>query len=181
MRINKTKLLLTLVILLTILNVSTIASIWRFIDFSTLSMITTHAPIGGPKDFIISKLDLNEEQQKVFEELRQEHFQEMKNLQDNIRVEKDAMYDLLKSDQPDTTASYQHIARIMQNEEKLEHITFNHFRKVRAICTAEQQQHFDVIIDEVMRMLMRPPRPHAPGAMHQNKNNQAKDEHYPLP
>ena len=179
MRINKTKLLLTLVILLTILNVSTIASIWRFIDFSKLSMITTHAPIGGPKDFIISKLDLNEEQQKVFEELRQEHFQEMKNLQDNIRVEKDAMYDLLKSDQPDTTASYQHIARIMQNEEKLEHITFNHFRKVRAICTAEQQQHFDVIIDEVMRMLMRPPRPHAPGAMHQN--NQAKDEHYPLP
>lgn len=164
MKIDKTKLLLTLVALLTILNLTTLASIWRLVDLKSFSIMPP--PHGGPKDFIISKLDLNEEQQKIFEELREEHFQEMKILQENIRSEKDAMYDLLKSDQPDTTASYQHIARIMQNEERLKRITFNHFRKVRAICTPEQQQHFDVIIDEVMHMIMRPPRPENPGAMH---------------
>lgn len=157
MKIDKTKLLLTLVVLLTILNVTTLASIWRLVDLRSLSIMPP--PHGGPKDFIISKLDLDEEQQKVFEGLRQEHFQEMKILQENIRAEKDAMYDLLKSNQPDTVASYQHIARIMQNEERLERITFDHFRKVRVICTPEQQQHFDVIIDEVMHMIMRPPRP----------------------
>lgn len=179
MKINKVKLLLTLVVLLTILNATTIAGIWRYIDFKSWSLVPPPPSHGTPKDFIISKLDLNEEQQKIFEELRQEHFQEMKVLQENIRNEKDAMYDLLKSNNPDTALSYQYIGRIMQNEERLEHITFNHFRKVRAICTPEQQQHFDVIIDEVMRMLMRPPRPMNPGVS--PHEHQPKNQHQPLP
>lgn len=121
------------------------------------------APPPTPKDYIIAKLGLDADQQEQFEALREEHFNVARQIQANIRNEKDAMYDLLKSPSPDTTVTYQHIAKIMQNEERLERITFEHFRQVRAICTPEQQQHFDVIIDKLMQMVMRP---HPPGQPH---------------
>lgn len=154
MKLNKVKLLTGLVILLLLINIGTIAGIWKLIDPSTLKLMP--APPIGAKEFIITKLDLNEEQQKVFEQLREEHFEEMKKLQANISNEKEAMYNMLKSENPDTTLTFIHIAKVMQNEERLERITFEHFRKVRAICNDEQKQHFDVILDQIMKMVIRP-------------------------
>ncbi|MES2560571.1 MAG: periplasmic heavy metal sensor [Bacteroidota bacterium] len=176
MKIDKIKLLTTLVVLLLLINIATIAGIWKLIDPHTLGLMPPPPP--SPKEFIISKLNLDEEQQKVFEELRKEHFEQMQGLQEQIREEKDAMYDLLKSANPDTTQTYLHIAKIMQSEERLERITFDHFRKVRAICNEEQQQHFDAIIDQVMRMVMRPPRHGGPNGPHREPG---PPEHMPLP
>ncbi len=157
MKIDKTKLLLTLVVLLTALNVTTLASIWRFVDFKTFSFTANNSHSNRPNEFIITKLKLNKEQQVFFEALREEHFEQIMVLKKNIREEKNAMYDLLKSNETDSVTTFNHIAKIMQNEEQLERITFTHFKKLRAICTPEQQQHFDVIIDEVTRMIMREP------------------------
>lgn len=177
MKMDKVKVLTVLVVLLLCINIATIAGIWKLIDSKNLQMMPPPPP--GPKEFIISKLNLDEEQQKVFETLRKEHFEEMRTLQEQIREEKDAMYDLLKSPMPDTTLTYAHISKIMQNEERLERITFDHFRKVRAICNSEQQQHFDVIIDHIMRMVMRPPHTGATPNHHQHP---ADHEHnMPLP
>ena len=177
MKIDKVKLLTILVVLLLVLNIATIAGIWKLIDPQTLAMLPP--PPTGAKEYIISKLDLDEEQQKVFEELRKEHFEQIQNLQEQIRVEKDAMYDLLKSAEPDTTVTFNHIAKIMQSEERLERVTFEHFRKVRAICNTEQQQHFDAIIDQIMRMVMRSP---IPGAPHKQTEQQiGNNNNMPLP
>lgn len=169
MKLDKIKLLTTVVVLLVLMNIATLAGMWKLMqrDF--------HAPPPGPKEFLIAKLQLDEEQQKVFETLRKEHFDQMRVLQENIRSEKDEMYDLLKSDNPDTTATYGHIAQIMREEEQLERITFEHFRKVRAICNDDQKQHFDAIIDRVMQMVMRPPRPGEPHGPHR------RSHHEPLP
>jgi Spy/CpxP family protein refolding chaperone len=178
MKIDKVKVLTTLVVVLLLINITTLATIWKMRTPGGMEM---HPP--SPKEFIISKLNLDEEQQKVFEELRKEHFEQMRGLQEQIRAEKDAMYDLLKSSEPDTTQTYQHIAKIMQSEEQLERITFEHFRKVRAICNEEQQQHFDAIIDQIMRMVMRPPRPGGPnGPPREHGGGHPPHEHnMPLP
>lgn len=179
MKIDKVKFLTILVVLLLFINIATIAGIWKFIDPRNLRMMPPPPP--GPKEFIISKLGLDETQQKIFEELRTEHFEQMSGLQEQIRAEKDAMYDLLKSPNPDTTQTYVHIAKIMQSEERLERITFEHFRKVRAICNEEQQQHFDAIIDRVMRMVMRPPRPDGPHGHSKEHGEHGPHHHMPLP
>ncbi|AMS27119.1 hypothetical protein AEM51_08895 [Bacteroidetes bacterium UKL13-3] len=177
MKIDKVKLLTILVVLLLALNIATIAGIWKLIDPQTLAMVSPHPT--GAKEYIISKLNLDEEQQKEFEELRKEHFEQIQNFQEQIRVEKDAMYDLLKSAEPDTTVTFNHIAKIMRNEERLERVTFEHFRKVRAICNAEQQQHFDAIIDQIMRMVMRSPIPGAP--QKQTEQHTGNKHNMPLP
>lgn len=150
MKAAKIKILSIAVVVLLLVNLTTLASIWPYINLKNFTF-TPPAP-ENTKEFIINKLNLDKEQQEVFEELRNTHFEEMKALQTNISDEKDAMYGQLKSNLPDTVATYGHIARIMQHEERLDHITLEHFRKVRAICNDEQKQHFDVIIDKVMHI-----------------------------
>lgn len=174
MKLDKVKVLTGLVVVLLLINITTIASIWHMVDFERLSLRGQHPQ--GPKEFIIAKLGLDEEQQKVFEVLRKEHFTEMRTLQHNIRIEKDAMHELLKDDAPDTAQTFAHISRIMQQEERLERITFEHFRKVRALCNDEQKQHFDVIIDQVMRMIKHSPKPQDP-----DEAPPMNMQHQPLP
>lgn len=154
MKIDKVKILTIMVILLFIINVVTIAGTWRIIDPQTMRLIT---PPPNTKDYIINKLGLDERQQEVFEELRTEHFEEMRELQHQIHKEKKSMFDLLKSASPDTAITYAHLAQIMQYEERLERITFEHFRKVRAICNDEQKQHLDAIIAQIMHMMHQGP------------------------
>lgn len=160
MKVDKTKLLTTLVIVLLLMNITTLAGIWRMMDWKHFRLMPPPPP--SPKEFLIEKLGLNEEQQLVFEELREEHFNQMSSLRNEIRQEKEALYDLLKNPVIDTTASYKHFALIMSKEERLEKITFEHFRKLREVCNEEQQQHFDIIIDRVLQMVMHGPPQHGP-------------------
>jgi periplasmic protein CpxP/Spy len=158
MKLTRIKILSIAVVVLVLLNITTIASIWPYIDLGNFTFSPPSPQT--PREFIIDKLNLDAEQQRVFEALRQEHFEEMKQLQVQIAEEKQAMYNQLRSDVPDTSATYNHISSLMQKEERLEHITMEHFRKVRAICNDEQKQHFDVIIDKVMKMVIRPQHEH---------------------
>lgn len=162
MKINKVKVLTGLVIVLLLINITTIAGVWKLVDVANLTALKKPSA----KDFIIAKLQFDEEQQEQFELLRKEHFDQIGGLLTDIQNEKGEMYDLLKSSNPDTALTYAHIAQIMQREERLERITFEHFRKVRAICNDEQKQHFDVIIDQVMHMIMQPRHK---STMHENQ------------
>jgi protein CpxP len=160
MKVDKVKLLTTLVVILLLINITTLAGIWRMMDWNNMRLMPPPPP--SPKDFIINKLGLDDEQQKVFEELRNEHFTQMSNLREEIKSEKSELYDLLKNPQIDTNATYKHFASIMSKEERLERITFEHFRKLRNVCNDEQKQHFDVIIDKVLNMVMHGPKPAQP-------------------
>jgi len=172
MKIDKIKLLTTLVIILLLINITMLAGIWRLMDWKNMRLMPP--PQAGPKEFIISKLGLNTEQQKVFEELRQEHFMQMSNLRDEIKKEKTDLYNLLKNPVIDTAETYNYFASIMAKEERLERITFEHFRKLRAVCNNEQKQHFDVIIDKVLHMVM-----HGPGRHQGAPDNMAKPQLLP--
>lgn len=158
MKVDKTKLLTGLVMVLLLLNLTTLAGIWRMMDWKHFRLMPPPPP--SPKAFLIEKLGLNEDQQEVFEELREEHFSQMTALRTEIRQEKEALYDLLKNPEIDTATSYRHFSAIMSKEERLEKITFEHFRKLREVCNEEQKQHFDIIIDHVLQMVMHgPPQP----------------------
>ena len=152
MKIERTKLLVILVVVLLALNITTLATIWigkaqhnirRDMQF-------------GPKKLIIEKLHFDDVQIENFNVLVEEHQQQMKDLKEQIFESKEAFYAQLKNDAPDTTLAYQSIAHITSYEEKAEHITFEHFRKVRALCNPEQKQQFDIVIGEILKTMMGP-------------------------
>lgn len=156
MKLTKELVLKILVVLLLLINVTTIAGVWRFIDLKNMRLVY-QAP-KNTKDFIVAKLGLDAEQQQVLIQLRNEHFEQMGELKQHITEHKKQLSDAVKSNTPDTTQTFLHIAEYMRSEEKLHRLTNEHFRKIRAICNAEQQQHFDAIVSQITRMATQEPQ-----------------------
>lgn len=157
MKVDKVKLLTTLVVLLLLLNIATIASVWVMRPGKHMG------GVHGPREYIISKLGFDEAQTEAFEALRKEHFDTIQKLREQIRSEKEEMYSGLKTKGNENDA-YAHLAKVIAYEEQAEKITFEHFRKVRELCDEEQKQHFDAIITQIIKMVgvNTPPPPHAP-------------------
>jgi len=75
---------------------------------------------------------------------------------DNMRKAKDSLFGLLSY--PDTPDSVLNRAGevIAQRQKELDIETFNHFRRVRMLCTAEQLPHYDSLVIRLLRKMGRP-------------------------
>ncbi len=154
----KNKLLTWLVALLLIANAVTIAMFW----------LGRHKnlpppPPGGAKDFMVRELKLDSAQQDQLEALVKAHRQAADSIRKMIKVAKDSFFALVK--QPNVSDSIKLAAARAASKltEQLDVITLDHFQKIRALCTADQQKKFDDILLQVTTMMAPPPPPHHPG------------------
>jgi len=117
---------------------------------------------GGNKvfEFLVKELQLTDSQQKQYATLRDEHHAAMEATNKHNMELRHQLFDGLHTASTDTMMVHRLTDSIAANQQKLEMITFNHFRQVRAMCSAEQQKKFDEVIDEALRMMNpKPPRP----------------------
>lgn len=155
--VAKNKLLTWLVILLLVANAASIAMFW-------LSRSKNPPPPKGtPKEFLVKELKLDSKQQEQFDVLRKEHRKTADQLREKIKGAKESFFDLLK--QPGVTDSSKQSAakNVSAYTGELDLLTLDHFQKVRALCTAEQQKKFDEIIQQLTRMMGAPRPPPGPG------------------
>ena len=153
---SKNKLLTWLVVLLLVANAATIAMFW-------LGKVK-HPPQskGTPQEFLVKELQLNTKQQEQLDVLRKEHREAADQLREKIKNAKEAFFDLLK--QQNVTDSVKQVSAkaVSIHTEELDLLTLNHFQKIRALCTPEQQKKFDEIIQQVASMIGRPRPPGSP-------------------
>jgi Spy/CpxP family protein refolding chaperone len=128
-----------------------------------------HADGGGPAKMIIEELKFTTDQIKQFEKLKEEHQQAIRELHDKGREIRHSYFELLKQDEVDQSSADELSVEIANNQKEIEKVTFEHFKAVRKICTAEQKKHFDEIIGDVLRHMagngrgpMPPTHPHGP-------------------
>jgi len=140
------------------------------VNIGTLSFIWLHHGHGGPPPphgrgdvagFLTHELNFSPEQEKQFDQLREEHHHAMEKFQDEGRERHHQLFDLLHASTADSAAIQSAAKGIAENQSQIEVVTFHHFQQVRAICNPEQQKKFDEIIDEALRMMA--PGPHGPG------------------
>jgi Spy/CpxP family protein refolding chaperone len=114
-----------------------------------------------PASFLTKELNFTSAQQKQFEQLRNEHQQQVRSIRDSIRVAKDLFFGLMNNDKVSDEDLQDAAAKAGNYQQQLDIITFKHFQKVKAICTPTQEQHFDKIIQQVIRQIA--PRPDRDG------------------
>ena len=106
----------------------------------------------GPSEMLTKELGLSEKQQKDFQQLRDEHFKNIRPVFDSIRSLKTSFFELVK--QPGTNdsmlASYS--SRIAERQAVIDKLTFAHFQRVRALFDTTQQRKFD---EFMMKMMQR--------------------------
>ncbi len=155
--VAKNKLLVWLVALLLVANAASIALFWLG------KSKQPPRPKGTPNEFLIKELKLDTAQQVQLEILVKEHRAAAEKLRGKIRESKEAFFDLLK--QPSVADSSKQAAAkaVSVNTEELDLLTFTHFEKIRALCTTQQQQKFDEILQQVTSMMGQPRPPVGPG------------------
>ena len=181
MKESNTKILGVIILLLFIVNITTLSFFW----YTTKRHDLGPSNKGGAAAFIIKKLGFDSSQQETYNLLRQEHQQAMHGIKKQIEEGKEAYFSLLSDSMVSELAIVAAASKASTAEQQIDIITFHHFQKVRAICTAEQKKKFDAIINQVTRMMGRPqgPPPHKDGKDDTFRNNHPPDgnDRFPPP
>ena len=108
------------------------------------------------ENLLKDELLLNADQLKQFRTLREEHFRFNQQLNDSLHLQKDALFSLLGKKDSSSNAVDSITNMIAHFEKKKDLNTFAHFSKVRLLLTATQQEKFDGIINDILRMVAGP-------------------------
>lgn len=102
-------------------------------------------------ELMAKELNLQEDQKAQHKLLREEHFKTIKPYYDSIRAAKTALYARIA----DTTVSNidfdAYDAKASQWHSAINRITFEHFKKVRAMLRPDQQTGYDKFIQKMMQ------------------------------
>jgi periplasmic protein CpxP/Spy len=135
------------------------------LNITLIVFLLMHPPMGRPGDdrergnpgnFIIEKLKFTDAQQKEFNKLKEAHHDSIEILQAEGKKLRKSFFQDLKSDS--ASHKYAIAAEIAENQKQIELLTYNHFEKVKKLCTPEQKEIFNSIIMEVVDRLGKPPR-----------------------
>ena len=165
---RKINVLIFIAICFLILNLTMLFMLWKSNHsdadrpFNSEPMDRKEGRGRGPGDFIIRELKFDSEQQEQFEMLRNYHHDSMIVLRNSMRKLKQQLYSYKSNKNENERLII--INQITSLQTKIELLTYDHFEKVRNICSKEQQQQFDRIIDDVIKrmdpvMNGRPPGP----------------------
>ncbi len=145
---------------------------WKIFAFILIGLniilivfLLLHPPMGRPGDgkerdkpenFIIEKLKFTEQQQADFNKLREAHHDSLGILQEEGKKLRQSFFEELKSDS--VSHKNEIAAEIAENQKQIEMLTYNHFEKVKKLCTPEQKAIFNTIIMEIIDKLGKPQR-----------------------
>ena len=155
------RLLPVITLLLLTANIVTLGYLWTH-NSATIKKPPLNSPVGPVFEFLTKELQLDSAQQQAYKILREEHQAGQRPLQDSIRKEKDALFELLKMQSPPDVLVQTQAAKAAAAEQQLDLFTFKHFQKLRAICTLTQQKKFDEIIQDVLRRMAPAKRQQGP-------------------
>jgi hypothetical protein len=88
---------------------------------------------------------------------------------DEMRKAKDSLFRLLSNPGVSDSIINKASDAIAQNQKALDLQTFNHFKKVRALCTPDQQSKYDSLVLRMFRKMGKPMRKNEQGKEEKNK------------
>jgi protein CpxP len=148
---NTVKFLKIAIALLFLLNIATLSFYW----LSAPSVHGRHPGRGGgPGEYLVHELKLDEMQQQKYQHMRDDHFSHMMMLRKKATGYRQRINTQLKATSPDSLM-VQHLSdSIGYCQRDLELLTFYHFRELRSICSPKQQQRFDEVIHDAIEVIV---------------------------
>lgn len=136
----KTKLLPILLILLIVLN--------GVLIFMLIHKPHQNSRFQQERNFLIEELRFSNSQKDTFLALDNLHKKNMMSFEDEVRKTKDILFNSF-SDETANIDSLSTIIGALQAKKDIE--VFSFFKSVRKICTNEQQEKFDKIINKALK------------------------------
>ncbi len=154
MKTSSNKILTIAVVLLLLVNVAMLIFMFRskkHHDFPG------RGGKGGAFEMMVKELNMTDQQQTDFKKLKEEHFKNIGPVFDSIKTLKRSLFDLVKAETINDSVVAGYSGLIAEQQLILDKATINHFRKVRAMFSGEQQKKFDDFVQKMMQRRMAGP------------------------
>lgn len=142
---NRFRILWVAIVVLVVLNIGMMA--W----------VTFFAHRQGPPQrlFLEQELSFDEKQKESYRLMREAHFMKAKSIKEHIRMMKEAFFKSMADSSLTDEELKKRAFAISTEASELDVLTYKHFQQVRQMCSPEQKEKFDEIIDEVLRSMDR--------------------------
>ena len=144
----KNKITSWIIAILIIANIATLLYFWVG-HFRNQKM-------NSPREFLAKKLNFSDNQKSIYFNLAKEHNQSANKIRAQIKIDKDNFFKLLQSDQISDSVRNNEALKVSLSIQSLDILTFEHFKKVRAICSEEQKLKFDELIQKMVNSVNSP-------------------------
>jgi periplasmic protein CpxP/Spy len=146
--------LIIAIVLLLLINTATIALLWSGKDGGK-----PPGPGGeAAAEFIIRETKMDDAQRQQYRQLVQQHRDAAEELRREMGRSKENFFELLRQTNVADSVLRAASAKANEKSQELDMLTFRHFAEVRKLLRPDQQQTFDDIIKDALRMMGGPPR-----------------------
>ena len=156
MAVSRNKIYVSLIGLLLLSNLALVA--FFVMNKPEKHEIRKDRPGSYMKDALKNEVGFNEQQMATFDQMADQHRQQMRPLFEDISKSKEAFYQLLMQPQTSDTALYEATKQIGEKQRLIDMRIFTHFQNIRQLCTPTQQPAFDSLIQRVVHKMIFPMR-----------------------
>ena len=150
--ISKYKILFRLVILLFILNATTIGFIvWHKFNKPKREphLFKQREEFKDVSGILQKELNLDHNQMLHFESIREKYYQQEVKIASIIKSKKDSMNAIMFNRNSNEDLLKQLAHRVAENEEAMELVRIEQAKELKTICTPEQQTKFELLVKEI--------------------------------
>lgn len=146
MRSNN-KILAIAVIVLLLINVVLLLFMWKGKHPENSQR---QSPQNSAVETMARELNMTDSQKTVYQKLRDEHLASVRPLFDSIREARKDFLKMMQSPGVNDSDLNNYSHRIAEKQAVIDRMTLDHFRKVRALFSGDQQKKFDDFIQKMM-------------------------------
>jgi len=114
-----------------------------------------------------NEVGFNEQQVVQYRELKEKQWATITPMFDNMCKAKDSLFRLLSDENANDSTINKTADAIASQQKAVDIQVFNHFKKIRNICTPEQLPKYDSLVQRILKKMGKPCR-EAPGKKDKN-------------
>jgi Spy/CpxP family protein refolding chaperone len=107
----------------------------------------------GITEMLQKEVGFNDEQTAKYKLLKEKQKETIRPMYDDMRKMKDSLFRLLSYPETSDSLLNKMADAIAQKQKALDLQTFNHFKRVRILCTPEQQSKYDSMVLRMFRKM----------------------------
>jgi len=144
---DRVKLYKIVIVTLVVINLLTIGTVWFVKPKGHRPMPHEHS-----MTFLAGELGITGTNKTLLDAMETEHHTVKRELLEKNKQLREHLFGLLKKTAIDSLNVNRYIDSILINQKNIEIMTFDHFKKVKALCTPQQQIKLEETIAEAIRM-----------------------------
>ena len=107
----------------------------------------------GIAEMLQKEVGFTDEQTAQYKQLKEKQKETIRPMYDDMRKTKDSLFRLLSYPETNDSLLNKISDAIAQKQKSLDLQTFNHFKRVRTLCTPEQQPKYDSMVLRMFRKM----------------------------